>query len=361
INLEGGNLQLPNLNVGGILGQQGGKIELGGAGGAHGFGINGKSDINGGLNINGISQEGGGKINLESGNLQFPNLNVGGILGQQGGKIEFGKVGEAHAFGINGKSEINGGLNINGINQEGGTKINLEGGNLQLPNLNVGGILGQQGGKIELGNVALGINGNQQINGGLDISSGISREGGKQINLEGGNLQLPNLNVGGILGQQGGKIELGGAGGAHGFGINGKSDINGGLNINGISQEGGGKINLEGGNLQFPNLNVGGILGQQGGKIEFGKVGEAHAFGINGKSDINGGLNINGINQEGGTKINLEGGNLQLPNLNVGGILGQQGGKIELGNVALGINGNQQINGGLDISSGISREGGKRK
>ncbi|XP_069599060.1 mucin-2-like [Ranitomeya imitator] len=422
INLEGGNLQLPNLNVGGILGQQGGKIELGGAGGAHGFGINGKSDINGGLNINGISQEGGGKINLESGNLQFPNLNVGGILGQQGGKIEFGKVGEAHAFGINGKSEINGGLNINGINQEGGTKINLEGGNLQLPNLNVGGILGQQGGKIELGNVALGINGNQQINGGLDISSGISREGGKQIidlkggkiqvpdlhlggafgqqggkievggareshsfgingkheinggfsisgikqegggkiNLEGGNLQLPNLNVGGILGQQGGKIELGGAGGAHGFGINGKSDINGGLNINGISQEGGGKINLEGGNLQFPNLNVGGILGQQGGKIEFGKVGEAHAFGINGKSDINGGLNINGINQEGGTKINLEGGNLQLPNLNVGGILGQQGGKIELGNVALGINGNQQINGGLDISSGISREGGKQ-
>ncbi|XP_073511485.1 uncharacterized protein [Phyllobates terribilis] len=362
INLEGGNLQLPNLNVGGSLGQQGGKIEFGSAGDAHSFGINGNRDINGGFSINGINQEGGGKINLESGNLQLPNLNVGGI---QGGKIEFGSAGEAHAFGINGQHEINGGFNINGINQEGGGKINLEGGNLQIPNLNVGGTLGQQGGKIEFGSAgeahAFGINGNHEINGGLDISSVINRDGGKQIiDLSGRKIPLPDLHLGGAVGQQGGKIEFGSAGEAHSFGINGNHDINGGFSINGINQEGG-KINLESGNLQLPNLNVGGI---QGGKIEFGSAGDAHAFGINGQHEINGGFNINGINQEGGGKMNLEGGNLQIPNLNVGGTLGQQGGKIEFGSAgeahAFGINGNHEINGGLDISSVINREGGKQ-
>ncbi|XP_077115765.1 uncharacterized protein LOC143770229 [Ranitomeya variabilis] len=359
INLGGGNLQLPTLNAGGILGQTGGKIQFGGAGGAQGFGINGNQEISGGLNINGINQEGGGNINLGGGNLQLPNLTVGGILSQQGGNIEFGGAGEAQGFGINGQSEINGGLNINGINQEGGTKINLEGGNLQLPNLNVGGILGQQGGTIELGNVTLGITGNQQINGGLNISSGISRKGGKQIiDLKGMKIQRPDPHLGGAIGQQGGKIEFS-------FGINGKNEINGGFSINGINQEGGGKINLEGGNLQLPNLTVGGILGQQGGSIEFGGVGEAQGIGINGSQEINGGLDISSnINGEGGKQINLGGGNLQLPNLSVGGILGQQGGKITFGGAggaqAFGINGNQQINGGLDISSNINGAGGKQ-
>ncbi|CAJ0929513.1 unnamed protein product, partial [Ranitomeya imitator] len=251
-----------------------------------------------------------------------------GILGIQ--KSSGNQVGGT--FSLGGALDLQGGNKVIGGQSEVKTSIGTEGQQLG-GGFSFGGALGLQGGSSDIGgqsdvktsvreeskevkvNASLqlggisgfGVQGSVGVNSGEDQRiqdelrkiSEQKQKSSAEINLNGGNLQLPNINVGGILGQQGGKIQIGGAG-AHGFGINGNQEINGGFNINGINQEAGGKINLEGGSLQLPNLKVGGIIGQQGGKIEIGGAGEAHAFGINGKHEINGGFSLNGINQEGG-------------------------------------------------------------
>ncbi|XP_040183558.1 uncharacterized PE-PGRS family protein PE_PGRS54-like [Rana temporaria] len=342
-----GDTQLGDVNItlGDLLGHLNGKTEISTDDLTKLFQLN-ETEIKGGLGKTFNVDGGKYQIGLKSGKSQLgdTNLQLGGLSGNQNGKINFGNGGETRTFEIKGQHEFKGGLGISSEEDEEGKKNHIDlKGDTQLGDVNItlGDLLGHLNGKTEISTDDLTklfqLN-ETEIKGGLGKTFNV--DGGKyQIGLKSGKSQLgdTNLQLGGLSGNQNGKINFGNGGETRTFEIKGQHGFKGGLGISSEEDEEGKKnlFSLKGGNIQLggANLQTGGLLGQQKGNIDLGNSGKIQKLEIKGTHEIKGGSEKSSEEnkEDGKYHIDLKG-DTQLGDVNItlGDLLGHLNGKTEI-------------------------------